>query len=69
VKSPAFGKEVGLALSVGVELAVGVLLGALVGYKLDEMWHTLPWLMILGIALGALAGFWNAYKIAARPLR
>ena len=69
MKSPLFSKDIGLALNVGVELAVGVFLGALIGYKLDEIWHTLPWLMIVGIILGALAGFWNAYKIAARPPR
>ncbi|MBU0630742.1 MAG: AtpZ/AtpI family protein [Candidatus Margulisbacteria bacterium] len=69
MKSPFLGKDVGLALNVGVELAVGVFLGALVGYKLDEMWHTSPWLLIIGLILGAIAGFWNAYKIAARLLK
>ncbi|MCU0641770.1 MAG: AtpZ/AtpI family protein [Candidatus Margulisbacteria bacterium] len=52
------------AASLGVEIAVAVFLGAGGGYWLDRQFRTEPWLMVVGLLLGAAAGLWNAYKIA-----
>ena len=42
-----------------------VLLGGL-GYYLDGRWGTAPWLLITGLALGIVVGFYEVIK-AARP--
>jgi F0F1-type ATP synthase assembly protein I len=52
------------AASLGLEIAVAVFLGAGVGYWLDSVCQTGPWLMVLGLVIGSIAGFWNAYKFA-----
>jgi len=40
-------------LYAGTQLAVSVLLGFFIGYKLDQNFGTFPWLMLLG-ALGGI---------------
>ncbi len=44
-------------LTMGLELAVAVVGMALLGHWLDGLWETAPWLMIVGLVLGAGAGF------------
>ncbi|MFH1386347.1 MAG: AtpZ/AtpI family protein [bacterium] len=43
---------------LGFEIAAAVFLGAFIGYKIN-----VPWGLIIGVILGAAAGFWNAYKM------
>lgn len=52
------------AASLGLEIAVSVFLGAGVGYGLDHFFNTSPWLMVVGLVLGSIAGFWNAFRFA-----
>ena len=56
------------ALSVGLnafsEFVGAVLVGGLVGWKLDEWFGSKPWLMIVFLGLGIAAGFWNIYRVA-----
>ena len=52
------------AASLGLEIAVVVFLGAGGGYLADGYFKTGPWLMVLGLVIGSIAGFWNAYKFA-----
>jgi len=54
------------ALSLGLEMAIAVFLGAFLGYQADVYWRTSPWGMVVGVLVGALAGFWNAVKLALR---
>jgi F0F1-type ATP synthase assembly protein I len=42
-----------------------ILLGGL-GYFLDSRWGTAPWLLITGLAIGIVVGFYEVIK-AARP--
>ena len=42
-----------------------ILLGGL-GYFLDGRWHTAPWLLVTGLGLGIVVGFYELIK-AARP--
>lgn len=46
----------------GVELAIAILLGLFGGQWLDRRLGTGPWLLILGVFLGAAAGFYNLYR-------
>lgn len=55
--------------SVGVELVVAVLIGTFIGYRLDLYFHTNPWLMVIGLFLGALAGFYNLYRVTLKAER
>lgn len=56
------------ALSVGLnafsEFVGAVLVGGLIGWKVDEWLGTKPWLMIVLLGLGIAAGFWNIYRVA-----
>lgn len=49
---------------VGTELLSGVLVGAAVGFLLDRVFGTRPWLMVLFLFLGGAAGVLNVYRFA-----
>ena len=53
---------------VGFEFAVAVALFAGLGWLLDRWLGTLPWLTVLGTALGFMVGMYRLLKIA-RDLR
>ena len=47
---------------VGTELLSGVVVGAGLGYVLDMYLQTKPWLLIVFLLLGFVAGFLNVYR-------
>jgi ATP synthase protein I len=57
------------ASSVGLELGVAVVIGVLVGMWLDSKAGTTPWLMLLFLAFGLIAGFRNVLRAVARADR
>jgi ATP synthase protein I len=65
------GGETGRALSLGFrvlsEFVAGVVVGGLIGWQLDAWFSTSPLFLIVFLALGTAAGFWNVYRIAAQP--
>jgi len=52
--------------TLGVEMAAAVFLGAWIGYLADGWWRCTPWGLVLGVVVGATAGFWMAYKLAIK---
>ena len=62
---------VGGAMSFGfrvlTEFTAGIVIGAIIGWQLDKWCHTSPILLIIFLMLGTAAGFWNVYRIAAKP--
>ena len=54
------------ASSVGLELGVAVIVGLLFGMWLDSRAGTTPWLMLLFLVLGLVAGFRNVLRAVAR---
>jgi ATP synthase protein I len=52
------------ATSVGIELAVAVVLGVLTGYWLDKELGTTPWLLFLFLILGCVAGMRGVFRYA-----
>ena len=54
--------SVGPFLTLGLQLAVSVVAMFFLGRWLDQKFGTEPWLMIVGLALGATAGFINFFK-------
>jgi len=49
-------------LSLGLELAVTLLVFIFAGYYLDKHWGTHPWLLLAGATLGFIVAFYNFYK-------
>ena len=54
----------GQLLGVGLEIAVGVGLGAAVGYWLDHRYDWSPWGILIGTMLGLAGGMYLAIKEA-----
>jgi ATP synthase protein I len=66
------GKRVYNALnasSVGLELGVSVGLGLLVGFFLDKRLGTTPWMLLLWMVIGLVAGFRGVFRAVARADR
>lgn len=54
------------ASSVGLELGIAVIIALLVGMWLDRRFGTTPWLMLVFLVLGLVAGFRNVLRAVAR---
>ena len=54
--------EAGAVLGVGLQFAGAIVLFLFVGRWLDERLGTEPWLLLLGVAVGAVAGFTSLYR-------
>jgi ATP synthase protein I len=57
------------ASSVGLELGLSVAIGLLVGWWLDQHLHTQPWLMLLWLVFGVIAGFRSVVRAVKRADR
>jgi ATP synthase protein I len=54
----------GALATVGLEIAVGVALGAIVGVWIDKKLNSGPWGLLIGIVLGCSAGTYLLIKEA-----
>ncbi|MFM9973437.1 MAG: AtpZ/AtpI family protein [Beijerinckiaceae bacterium] len=61
------GKALATGLRVSTELVAGVLVGGFIGWWIDRWLGTKPFGFLIMLLIGMVAGFWNVYKIAARP--
>jgi len=61
-----FRKGLAFAARVGMELVVATMVGVFLGYLLDRYLGTRPWLMVVGLVIGAVAGFLNVYRFVQR---
>lgn len=61
-RNPSTG--IGLGMRLSVEFVAGVAVGTGLGYFLDRLLGTAPWLMVLFLLLGGAAGVSNAYRAA-----
>jgi F0F1-type ATP synthase assembly protein I len=62
-------KGVGRYGTVGLELALSVLVGLFGGQWLDRHLHTAPWLTIVGTVYGIAAGVRGLYRAAQQATR
>ena len=60
-KQNVFG-DAGPFLGAGLQLAVSVISMALLGWWLDNRWHTTPWLILAGVIFGTGAGMYQFFK-------
>ncbi|HVT89004.1 MAG TPA: AtpZ/AtpI family protein [Tepidisphaeraceae bacterium] len=59
----------GKFLGIGLEIAVGVGIGAVVGWWLDKRLAWTPWGLIVGTMIGLAGGMYLAIKEAMRANR
>lgn len=63
-KGISFQQGIGFGIRLGVEMLVATLLGALIGYGLDRLFGTEPWLLVLFLLFGGAAGCLGVYRAA-----
>lgn len=61
-RNQTYSKDAWSLASGGVQLAVTVLLGVFVGYRLDRRWGTSPWLLVSGAGIGLFLGLYVFLK-------
>ena len=60
------GSFMGSAFKLGTELVAAVAVGTIIGFILDTVFDTKPWLIIIFFFLGAAAGMLNVIRAANR---
>ena len=60
------GSFMGSAFKLGTELVAAVVVGTIIGFILDALFGTKPWLIIIFFFLGAAAGMLNVIRAANR---
>jgi len=60
------GNALGQAYKILIELVVGVVIGAGLGWFFDKQFGTQPWLMVLMLIVGFAAGMANVVRVAKR---
>lgn len=48
--------------TIGLQLAITILVFIYIGFKLDQHYETNPWFVVAGTALGMIAGFYNLIR-------
>ena len=55
-------KAINLAMRLGVELVAAMVIAVVIGWGLDRLFHTKPWLMVLMVPVGMAAGLRNLVR-------
>jgi ATP synthase protein I len=58
----ADGSAIRLAMRLGVEMVAALVIAVVIGWGLDRLLHTRPWLMIAFVPIGAAAGLRNVFR-------
>jgi ATP synthase protein I len=66
---PGTWKALGELSSVGLALVIATVIGLVGGYYADRLLGTSPWLLLLGLTLGIVAGFVNLFRSVNRADR
>ena len=62
-------ESMGIAYLMGVHLVSGVIVGIVIGYYLDKYFETKPWLTLVFLVLGIIAGYRNLFREMKRIQR
>jgi len=60
----SFSKQLLQASSIGINLVLSTFVGLAIGYGLDSLFHSSPWLTIIFLILGIIAGFRELIRLA-----
>jgi len=63
-KRSEIGTGLGIAARMGVELVVATCIGGGLGYWADTHFETQPWLMLVGVLMGNVAGIRNILRLS-----
>ena len=55
-------RQAGWAATLGFQVAFAVFIGLAIGVWLDSKFGTLPWLTLIFLIMGVVAGFLNYYR-------
>ncbi|MBU6449266.1 MAG: AtpZ/AtpI family protein [Rhodospirillales bacterium] len=55
-------RAIELAMRLGVEMVAAMVIAVVIGWGLDRLLHTKPWLMILMVPVGLAAGLRNLLR-------
>jgi ATP synthase protein I len=58
-----------LAMRLGVELVAAMVIAVVIGWGLDRLFHTKPWLMVLMVPVGMVAGLRNLIRAVGPPAK
>ena len=59
-------RKAGLAYAAAISLFAAVVSGLILGWLLDRWLGTSPWLLVVGLVLGAAAGFYEFLRASAK---
>ena len=59
-------RKSGLAYAAAFSLFTAVVAGLIAGWLMDRWLGTRPWLLVAGIVLGAVAGFYQFIRISSK---
>ncbi len=65
-KDRTFYRFLWVLSTVGINLVAATFIGLGVGYWLDKLFKTSPWLTIIFLILGIIAGFRNIFRLAMK---
>ncbi len=55
-----------IGFRIGAELLSAVIVGVALGYLLDKVFETAPWLMVVFLFFGGAAGMLNVYRLVQK---
>lgn len=58
-----------MASSMGISMVMATVIGLALGLWLDSLFETRPWLTLVFLVLGIVAGFRNLYIIGKRAIK
>jgi F0F1-type ATP synthase assembly protein I len=62
-------KSLGMISTMGISVAVAIIIGVFVGRQLDKWFGTAPWFFFIFLLFGIIAGFRNIYIMANREIK
>ncbi|MBC7356614.1 MAG: synthase protein [Desulfomicrobiaceae bacterium] len=68
-KKNDFFELLGMASVMGIHLVSGVIVGLVMGYYLDKWLGTRPWLLVVFLIFGIIAGYRNMFREMQRIQR
>jgi ATP synthase protein I len=51
---------------IGIQFALSIFVGFAMGYFLDKLFHTFPWLTVLFLIFGIIAAFRELFRLAGK---